>query len=309
MISVIFPAKNEEDSVEELHRRIKAALESVGEPYEIIAVDDGSTDGTVTKLRKLSPVKIVAFARNYGQSIALDAGIQAAKGEIIVITDADLQNDPADIPAMIKKIHEGYDAAVGWRKSRRDPLSRRFLSRAANWLTRKVAGLDIHDHACGLKAFKKEFIEGVRLYGEMHVFLAAILNFRGARIAEIEVKHHERTRGVSKHSLVKAVKNIADLLTIRFLMSTSRPLVFFGGAGMASWLAGGLAAIAALVLKVWGLRNLGQTPLPIIASLFVTLGFFLIMMGFLAELILRAYHEGSGTTVYKIREVIENKQP
>lgn len=309
MISVIFPAKNEEESVVELHRRVKAALESVGEPYEIIAVDDGSTDGTVAKLRELSPVRIVVFTRNYGQSIALDAGIQAAKGEIIVITDADLQNDPADIPAMIKKIHEGYDAAVGWRKSRRDPLSRRFLSSAANWLTRKVAGLDIHDHACGLKAFKKEFIEGVRLYGEMHVFLAAILNFRGAKIAEVEVRHHERQRGVSKHSFLKAVKNIADLLTIKFLMSTSRPLVFFGGVGLASWLAGGAAAIWAVVLKITDLRNFAQTPLPVVASLFAILGFFMVMMGFLAELMLRAYREGSSRPVYKIRETIENSRP
>ncbi len=309
MISVIFAAKNEEGSVAELHRRIKAALGGLGEPYEIIAVDDGSGDRTVDELRKLSPIKIVALAKNYGQSLALDAGMQAASGEIIVITDADLQNDPADIPALIGKIREGFDAAVGWRKDRKDPFGRRLLSRAANWLTRKIAGLSIHDYACGLKTFKKEFIEGVRLYGEMHVFLAAILNFRGAKIAEVEVRHHGRVRGVSKHSFAKAIKNIADLLTIKFLMSTSRPLVFFGGAGLASWLVGGLLASWAVVLKIWDLRNFAQTPLPVVASLFIILGFFLVMMGFLAELMLRAYHEGSGKVVYKIREIIENKQP
>lgn len=307
MISVIFPAKNEEGSVEELHRRIKAALESSGEPYEIIAVDDGSTDGTVAKLRQLFPIRIVVFARNYGQSIALDAGIQAAKGNVIALTDADLQNDPADIPVMTKKLREGYDAVVGWRKDRHDSFGRKVLSRSANWLARRVTGLEIHDYACGLKVFEKKFIDGVRLYGEMHVFLAAILYFRGAKIVEVEVGHYERARGVSKHSFFKAAKNIADLLTIKFLMSTSRPLVFFGGVGMASWLVGGIAAIWAVALKIIDLRNFAQTPLPIVASLFIILGFFLVMMGFLAELMLRTYHEGSGKVVYKIRETIENK--
>lgn len=307
MISIIFPAKNEEALVEELHLRIKTTMDRVGQPYEIIAVDDGSFDGTVEKLRRLSPIKVIVLARNYGQSIALDAGIRAAQGNIIVIIDADLQNDPNDIPFMLKKLEEGYDAVVGWRKDRKDSFGRRLLSQTGNWLARKVVGLDIHDYACGLKVFKKEFIEGVHLYGDMHVFLAAILYFRGAKIAEVEVKHFERRHGISKHSFIKAVKNIADLLTIKFLMGTSRPLVFFGGVGLASWLIAGIFALWAIILKIAGLRNFAQTPLPVITSLFVMLGLFLIMMGFLAELMLRVYYEGSGRTVYKIRETIENK--
>lgn len=307
MLSVIFPAKNEEGSVEELHRRLKSALDGIGESYEIVAVDDGSWDGTVEKLKGLSPLRVIVLARNYGQSLALDAGVQAARGDTIATIDADLQNDPADIPLMVAKLYEGYDAVVGWREERRDPFGRRLLSSLANWLTRKITGLKLHDYACGLKVFKRRFIEDFHLYGEMHVFLAAILHLRGAKITEVVVRHRERSRGVSKHTILKAVKNLADLLTIKFLMSTSRPLVFFGGVGLASWLVGGVAAIWAVVLKIMDLRNFAQTPLPIVASLFIILGFFLVMMGFLAELMLRAYHEGSGKVVYKIRETIENK--
>ncbi len=307
MVSIIFPAKNEERVVAELHKRLVRVMGALGRPYEIVAVDDGSTDKTLENLKQLAPIKIIALAKNYGQSIALDAGIQEAKGDIIVITDADLQNDPEDIPRMIRKIGEGYDAVVGWRKSRRDSLGRRILSRAANWLARKVTGLNIHDYACGLKVFRKQFIEGVRLYGEMHVFLAAILNFRGAKVVEVEVKHHERAVGQSKHSFTKAVKNIADLLTVKFLMSTSRPLVIFGGLGVASWLVGIIAALLAIGLKLYHLKNFGQTPLPIISSLFVILGFLLVMMGLLAELILRAYYEGGKINFYTIRDIIEKK--
>ncbi len=294
--------------MEELHRRLKAVLSSSGEPYEIIAVDDGSTDGTLAKLRKLSPVKIIVFPRNYGQTAAMDAGIHSARGEVIVLIDSDLQNDPQDIPKMIAKMKEGYDMVAGWRQNRQDTLSRKILSRLANWLTRRVLGLYLHDYACALKAFKKEFINGVHLYGEMHVFLPAILASRGARVTEISVKHHERKTGLSKHFFGKAVKDIADLLTVKFLFNyAARPLLFFGGWGIVSIVIAFFFAGGA-VLSVYreGIHII-ESPFLLLASIFLILGFILFMMGFLAELILRVYYEGRRETPYVIRETIENE--
>lgn len=307
MISVIFPVKNEEENVEELHRRTKAVLDALKEPYEIVIVDDGSTDGTLEKLKNLSPLKVVVLARNYGQSSALDAGIHEAKGDVVVIMDADLQTDPADIPKMFAKLREGYDAVVGWRKKRNDPFSRKLFSRFSNWLARTVTGVNFHDFACPIKMFKKELMRGLHLYGEMHVFLGAILYLRGARVAEVEVAHYERKRGLSKHTFIKGAKDVADLFTIKFLFSTSRPLLFFGTAGLASFALGGGASVWAMALKVLGLRNLADTPLPVVASLFITLAVLLIMIGFLAEIILRAYYEGKNERHYLVRSVIERK--
>ncbi|KKW31131.1 MAG: Glycosyl transferase, family 2 [Parcubacteria group bacterium GW2011_GWC2_52_8c] len=222
--------------------------------------------------------------------------------------DADVQNDPADIPRLLAKMREGYDVIVGWRQDRHDNLGRRVLSRSANWLTRKVTGLYLHDYACALKAFKKKYMVGIHLYGEMHVFLAAILQSRGARVAEIPVTHHKRHAGVSKHFFMKAVKDIADLLTIKFLFTyAARPLVFFGGWALASIGIGVFSGLAAIALKIAELRNFGQTPLPIITALFIILGVILFMMGFIAELMLRIYYEGRKETPYTISEVIENE--
>lgn len=307
MISIVFPAYNEEDNVEELHQRLKAVLSSLGEPFEIIAVENGSTDQTLEKLKKLHPVKIIIFPRNYGQTSALDAGIQAARGEIVITLDADLQNDPQDIPKMVAKIKEGYDVVAGWRQNRQDDLGRKILSRMANWLTRRVLGLYLHDYACAIKAFKKEFIHGIHLYGEMHVFLPAILASRGAKVAEVPVRHHERKAGLSKHFLGKAVRDIADLFTVKFLFNyAARPLLFFGGWGIVSIAVSLLFAMGA----VWSVYREGihiiQSPFLPLASIFLILGFIMFMMGFLAELILRVYYEGRRETPYVIREIIVN---
>lgn len=307
MISIIFPAYNEEDNVEELHRRLKAVLSSMGEPYEIIAVENGSTDGTLEKLKKLRPIKIIIFPRNYGQTLALDAGIHAARGEIVVTLDADLQNDPQDIPKMIAKIKEGYDVVAGWRHNRQDDWGRKILSRSANWLTRRVLGLYLHDYACALKAFKKEFINGIHLYGEMHVFLPAILASRGAKVTEIPVRHHERKAGLSKHFFGKAVKDVADLMTVKFLFNyAARPLLFFGGWGIASVFISFLFALGAVFSVYREGIHIIQSPFLPLASIFLILGFILLMMGFLAELILRIFYEGRRETPYVIREIIEN---
>ncbi len=307
MISIIFPAYNEEKTVAELHRKIVESVRGIGELFEIIAVDNASTDGTYHELSKLSPIKIIRIAHNIGQTAALDAGIHTARGDVVVTMDADLQNDPADIPRMFGKLREGYDAVVGWREGRADPFGRRLFSKTANWITRKVLGLELRDYACALKMFKRELVSDVHLYGEMHVFLAAILHYRGARVVELPVTHHERTQGLSKHTFVKGIKDLADLFTVKFLFSTSRPLLLFGGVAVFSWCIAGGAVIFAVVLKVMELRNFAQTPLPVIASLFIILGFLLVMGGFLAELILRAYYEGKGHRPYRIKEIIERK--
>lgn len=306
MLSIVFSAYNEEKNVSELHRRLLAVLRDMGEPFEIIAVNNASSDETLRELKKLSPVKIVSIAYNIGQTAGLDAGIHDAQGEIIITMDADLQNDPQDIPNLVAKIREGYDVVSGWRVKRNDSWERRILSRLANALTARMTGLYLRDSACALKAYRREVIQPVHLYGEMHVFLPAYLYLRGAKVAEIPVRHHARVAGVSKHYFLKAVKDIFDLLTIKFLSGLSgRPLIFFGGIGVVSVGLGILSALLAVYLKLDGLRNFGQTPLPILAVFFVLAGIIFFMMGFLAELLLRVYFETNRKTPYTIKERIE----
>lgn len=305
MISVIFPAFNEAKNIAELHGRIFKAMSDLDHPFEIVAVNDGSTDKTQEELEKLSFLRIIQLAYRSGQTAALDAGIHAARGDIILTLDADLQNDPEDIAKMYIKLQEGYDAVVGWRRERLDTAGRRIYSRLANWLAHKVLGVHFHDYACALKMFKKEFLQGVRLYGEMHVFLGAILYYRGARIAEVSVRHHDRKANLSKHTVFKATKDLADLFTIKFIMRTARPLLLFGGFGLGSWGLAFIFVVWSIILKILEVRDFSQTPLPVIASLFVILGFVSIMTGFLAELVLRSYYEGTNHTVYRIKKIIE----
>jgi len=308
MISIIVPLYNEENNVQALHKKLKMELEQLSQPYEILFVDDGSTDQTFEKTKNLRPLKTIRLKKNFGQTSAMDSGFAAATGDIIVTMDGDLQNDPADIQSLIQKLNEGYDVVSGWRVDRHDSWGRRILSRCANWLTWKVTGLYLHDHACAIKAYKRDIFKGVHLYGEMHVFLPAYLYGRGAKIAEIPVKHHERPSGLSKHSFLKAVLDLSDLLTVRFLSRhMNRPLLFFGGGSIAMGGLGILSAIVATLLKVLKVRNYGQTPLPILTVFFLIIGFLLFMMGFLAELILRVYFESQNKTPYLVDQVIENK--
>jgi len=305
MISVVVPVYNEEANVDELHRRICDELKKTGDPYEIIFVDDGSTDKTFEKLGALKPLRVIRMRRNFGQTSAMDAGFKASKGDIVITMDGDLQNDPSDIGKLADKLNEGYDVVSGWRVDRHDALARKILSRLANWLTFKVTGLFLHDYACAIKAYRKELFQGVHLYGEMHVFLPAYLYARGAKVTEIPVKHHERKGGVSKHYFMKAVKDISDLLTISFL-SQARPLLFFATVSFISGGLGAFCALTAITLKVLGIRNFGQTPLPIVTALFLIIGFMLFMMGFLGELMIRIYNESQNKTPYIIKEVKEN---
>lgn len=307
MISIVFPAYNEEDNVAELHRRIMDAMESYGGRYEIIAIENGSTDATLERLKQLTPLTIIVFPRNFGQTAALDAGIHSARGEIVVTLDADLQNDPHDIPLLLKKIEEGYDCVVGWRRDRHDGWAREILSRAANVLTRRVTGIRLHDFACALKAFRKEYMQDVHLYGEMHVFLPAILHARGAKVVEIPVRHEPRQRGASKHYFMKAVKDIADLFTVKFLFSyAARPLVFFGGWGIASMALALASAVGAVASTYAEGIHVIQSPFTFLAITFLVVGFILLMMGFMAEMMVRIYYEGRRMSPYIVSDIIEN---
>lgn len=306
MISIVIPVYNEEDNVSRLHEKIVSVMRGMTEPYEVIFVDDGSTDRTLERLRTLPNIRVLVLSMDFGQTSALDAGIHDARGDLVITMDGDLQNDPEDIPALVQKIHEGFDVVSGWRVDRRDTAGRRLLSRLANWITARATGLFLHDSACAMKAYRREVVASVRLYGEMHVFLPAYLHSRGARVAEVPVRHHERRFGVSKHYFMKAVKDLFDLMTIKFLAGmTGRPLLFFGGVGLASMACGVLVAGIAVYLKLTGLRNFGQTPLPVLFVFFSLSGILLFMLGFLAELILRVYFETNKRTPYVIRERFE----
>ena len=308
MISVVIPVYNEEQNVALLYDKIVSAVTPLGEEYEVIFVDDGSTDQTVAKLKTLPKVKILILSMDFGQTSALDAGIHEAMGEIIITMDGDLQNDPADIPQLVAKIREGYDVVSGWRQERNDSSGRRMLSRLANWLTGKISGLYLNDSACAMKAYRREVVQAVHLYGEMHVFLPAYLHGRGAKVVEVPVLHHARQFGVSKHYFMKAVKDIFDLLTIKFLATmTGRPLLFFGGIGIGSFLLGFIVFGISVYLKLAGRRNFGQTPLPVLTVFFILSGILFFMLGFLAELILRVYFETNKKTPYVIKERIEKK--
>ncbi len=305
MISIVVPVYNEEENVAILYGKIVEVMTRFGGPYEIIFSDNASTDKTIEKLKALPKVTILRLARNYGQTSNLDAAIHEAKGDIVITMDGDLQNDPEDIPKLVDKIKEGYDVVSGWRQERNDSLSRRILSRSANWLTAKVTGLALNDSACALKAYKREVLQDIHLYGEMHVFLPALLYMCGAKVAEIPVRHHARQFGISKHYFMKAVKDIADLLTIKFLSSMNgRPLVFFGGSGVISIGLGFVTGLISVYLKLAHIRNFSQTPLPILTIFFILSGFIFFMLGFLAELMLRIYYETSNKTPYTIKEKI-----
>ncbi len=306
MISIVIPVHNERDNVGPLYEKIQNTMREMNEPFEAIFIDDGSTDDTVEILKTLKGVIILVLSMDFGQTLALDAGIQEAKGEIIITMDGDLQNDPADIPKLIAKINEGYDVVSGWRQDRDDSSGRRILSILANWLTAKLSGLHLHDSACALKAYRREVVQSAHLYGEMHVFLPAYLHGRGAKVIEVPVLHHARKFGVSKHYFMKAVKDIFDLMTIKFLAQmTSRPLLFFGGIGFFSLMIGLITAIIAVILKLQEIRNFGQTPLPTLTVFFVLSGIIFFMLGLLAEMILRVYFESSGKRPYIIKERVK----
>jgi glycosyltransferase involved in cell wall biosynthesis len=295
-----------------LQQAIHAALDPQPELiWEIVYIDDGSKDGSLQVLENLARndpdhTRVVALRRNYGQTAAIAAGIDHSQGEVIVLLDADLQNDPGDIPMMLEKIHEGYDVVSGWRIKRQDTFITRTLpSRIANWLISTVTGVHLHDYGCTLKAYRREVLTGFRLYGEMHRFIPAYASSVGAQIIEVPVDHHPRKYGKTKYGLTRTVKVVLDLFTVKFLMSyANKPIYLFGGAGFLL-IAASFIAMLFLVIRRFALRiSVFDSPLFIISTLFAILGFQSILMGLIAELLVRTYHESQSKPTYTIRQVI-----
>jgi dolichol-phosphate mannosyltransferase len=305
-LSVVNPVFNEVENLVALVDELVEALAPQKRPYEIVIVDDGSTDGTAQMLRQMTTerryLKAVFFRRNFGQTAAFDAGFRAAAGDVVVTIDGDLQNDPHDIPAMVDKLDEGYDMVAGWRRKRQDGMVlRKIPSRIANWLIRKVTGTRIHDLGCSLRVYRREITEELRLYGEMHRFISVLADNMGARVVEMEVNHRPRRAGVSKYGLRRTIKVVLDLLTVVFLRRyQTKPIYVFGGLGLTMMMLSALMSGFVLFEKVrdgvWVHRN----PLFILAAMSALVGVQLLATGIIAELIIRTYYESQGKRAYSI---------
>ena len=307
-LSVVVPVFNEEESLEVLHQRLTEALADLGRDYELIFVDDGSSDSSFAVMQRLRAsderLRVVRLRRNYGQTAAFSAGFDRARGEVVVTLDADLQNDPADIPRLLAEYERGYDVVSGWRKDRQDRfLDRRLPSILANRLISWGTGVHLHDYGCSLKAYRREVLDDVQLYGELHRFLPALAHGMGARVTEIEVAHHARQFGRSKYGISRTIRVLLDLLVVKFLLSYStRPIHIFGLAGLASFVVGGALLAYLALVKVFLGQDIGDRPLVLLAILLTMLGVQLITSGLLAELVIRTYHEAQGKPVYTVRE-------
>ena len=306
--SVVIPAYNEEGAAQELHSELVQVMNSLGENYEIIFINDGSSDKTFEVLRSLEPVKIICFRKNYGQTAALDAGIKAAHGEIIITLDADGQNPPSEIPKLLEKMKEGYDVVSGWRKNREDSFFKKFTSRGANRLRHFLVNDGINDSGCTLKAYKRECFEDVNLQGEMHRFIPAILKINGFKIGEVIVEHRSRKTGNTKYNLKRVLKGFVDMWSVWFWRKyAGRPLHLFGGLGAILMLGGGIMGIVLIILRILSLISLQRTIWPIFAIFLFLAGMQLFVSGILADIMVKN-HYSNGRTVYKIREVVENKK-
>ncbi len=309
-LSIVTPIYNEEENIKQLFIEIKEALIPLVLEYEVIAVNDGSKDNSLKVLKeealKDNRIKVISFKRNFGQTPAMVAGFDYARGEIIIPLDADLQNDPKDIPILLNKLTEGYDIVSGWRKNRQDKLiSRKIPSWIANYIISKSTNVHLHDYGCTMKAYRKEFLKELKLYGEMHRFIPALAVWHGAKIAEVVTNHRERKYGQTKYGISRTFRVILDLLTVKFLTKYStRPMHFFGGFGIFSFVLGVISFVLAIYLRIIGLATLIQTPLPLLAVFFCLAGMQLILMGLLAEMIMRNYFENQNKTTYIIKEKI-----
>ncbi|MFQ5943720.1 MAG: glycosyltransferase family 2 protein [Anaerolineales bacterium] len=307
-LSVVIPVYNERENIAPLHEALTQAL--AGRSYDLIFVDDGSIDGSRKELRRLVArdslhVRLIELRRNFGQTAAIAAGIDHSNGDVVVTIDADMQNDPADIPMLLDKIEEGFDVASGWRVDRKDRfLTRRIPSRIANWLISAVTGVKLHDYGCTLKAYRREVLEGFRLYGEMHRFIPAYAGGVGADIVEVPVQHHPRTHGEAKYGLERTVKVVLDLLTVKFLMSyANKPIYLFGGAGVLVALGGAGMLTFLAVRRLVDTTSVTRSPMFPVSIMLVILGFQSVLMGLIAELLVRTYHESQAKPTYSIREV------
>ncbi len=323
MLSIAIPVYNEAPNLEPLHAELRATLDALGEPYEILFVDDGSSDDSLAVLKRLSAadphVRVIRFRRNFGQTAAFAAGFDYAQGDIIITMDADGQNDPADIPALLQKMQEGdYDVVTGWRVERKEGLARRFLSKTANRLISNSTQITVHDRGCSLKAFRSEVAKQMRLYGQLHRFLPELAAIVGARVAEVPVNDRARRAGTSKYGAISRTPRVLlDLLTVFFLLTFfTSPMRLFGGAGLITTglglVTGGYLALAKLYHGLTGgwagfqTYQIGNRPLLLLAVLLVIVGIQFLMMGLIGEMLVRVYHESQNKPIYTVREVIEN---
>ena len=310
-LTVVGPIRNEAASIEELHREFTETLGRWGRPYEIIIIDDGSTDQSFEKLTRIQAsdphLRVIRFRRNFGQTAAFAAGFAHARGRLIVTSDGDLQNDPRDIPAMVDVLDSGYDIVCGWRKDRKDAfLSRRLPSIVANRLISAATGVRLHDYGCSLKVFRAEVVKSLKIYGEMHRFLPAIASEQGVSIAEVVVNHRARQHGQSKYGIGRTIRVFLDLLTVKFLLSYStRPLQIFGLVGVGMGLLGVIISGWLAFQRVIGAESLSNRPLLLLGILLIFTGVQLVTLGLLAELQARTYHESQNKPIYVIRDIRE----
>lgn len=304
--SIVIPAFNEEDAVQELHSELVQVMDKIDGSYEIIFVNDGSLDNTLQILKKLSPIKIISFRKNYGQTAAIDAGVKNAKGEYIIMLDADGQNPPFEIPKLVQKLHQGnYDVVSGWRKNRKDKPLKKFTSRGANRLRHFLIDDGINDSGCTLKIYKRECFDGVNLQGEMHRFIPAILKISGYKIGEVIVEHRLRTTGKTKYNMKRVLKGFIDMWSIWFWRKyAGRPLHLFGGLGVILMLGGGIMGIVLIILRVLSLISLQRTIWPIFSIFLFLVGIQLFVSGILADMMIKN-HYSNGRTVYEIKDITE----
>ena len=309
-VSIVVPVYNERDNVEALYSALKAALQSMSGSYEIIMVDDGSSDGSYKVLARLAAedtcLKIIRFRRNFGQTAAMSAGFDHAKGDIIIPMDGDLQNDPADIPRLIEKIHEGYDVVSGWRRDRKDTfVTRKIPSMIANAIISQLTGVHLHDYGCTLKAYRREVLDGINLYGEMHRFVPALASQFGAKVTELPVNHFPRLHGVSKYGISRTLRVVLDLMTVKFLMAYStKPIQLFGKWGVYTILAGAGTGAMTIYMKLFEHFSMNRNPLLILTAFLLFMGIQFIVLGLLGELNARTYFESQGKPIYVVKDRI-----
>jgi glycosyltransferase involved in cell wall biosynthesis len=310
-LSIVIPIYNEKESVGNLYSMLNKTLSKLKIKYEVILIDDGSTDGTYEELKKInkknSSYKIIRFRRNFGQTSAMSAGFHHSTGKVIITLDADLQNDPKDIPAILKKLDEGHDIVSGWRKNRKDKaISRRFPSIVANKIISRLSGVYLHDYGCTLKAYRREVIENIELYGEMHRYIPAVASRMGVSVAEIPVAHHSRKYGKSKYGISRTIRVILDIITIKFLLSYSqRPIQIFGLLGLFSGTVGSAITVYLIIMRIFFNQSLSDRPLFILSIFMIFIGVQLITMGLLAEINMRIYHEAQNKPTYVIKDIIQ----
>ena len=309
-LSVIIPIFDEEENIKPLYSELKTALGALNKVYEIIFIDDGSRDNSFSILKTIAQqdktVKIVRFGRNYGQTAALAAGFNHAQGNTLITMDGDLQNDPQDIPNLLNKMQEGYDIVSGWRRKRQGPLfTKKLPSWTANWLISVITGVHLRDYGCTLKAYKKEAVKNINLYGEMHRFLPALASWNGVSIAELAVRHRARKYGRTKYGLSRISKVVLDLITVKFLLSFStKPIQLFGIWGFFSLFFGGISGLAVVLMKILQNKDMTGNPLLYLTILFFIVGIQFIMFGLLGEIMARIYHESRNHPTYTVKEII-----